>query len=187
MSRAVRVTLSVLIAAVAVVAVDRLCYARYVCNLSAGRAERSLSSYFVVKDEVAARIAARQTIEDMDHCIPSWCTNVAFYMARGAALRMLGRPAEAQTEYRRALKFDRRAELYFNLGLAEMESGRDAEALDALTTAVLVQRTLLDDIPTPMQDRVRANIAPVYEMIERKTVPPDVAKQLRARVIRDPA
>ena len=186
MSRALRVIASIAIGAAAVWSVYRLCYLRYACNLTEARAQARLTRLLAVSDQATARIVARQSIEEMTPCVECAPANVTPYMIRAAALRMLGRPAEAAMDYRRALHVDRRAELYFNLGLTELDAGREEQAADALTTAVFIFYPYIDDIPQPMQERVRLAVTPVLTMIHRQQATPDVMAQLRARMTRDP-
>lgn len=187
MKRLLRLGVSAAVAAAALYGSYRFCYLRYLCNLRGARAERSVSRLFSDSDQIAARIAARDIESDMSPCIECWRTNVAFYMIDAAALRMLGRLDDAAGAYRQALRFDRRAEIYLNLGLTELDAGREAQAADALTTAVLLQYSYIDDIPEPMQTRIRKAVTPTYEMIQRREAVGGVVKGLRERVTRDPA
>jgi len=183
----VRVVASLAVIVAAVAGSYRLCYLRYRCNLRSASAERTLTNLLSNADQVSARIAARQIDEEMSRCIECWRTDVSFYMARAAALRMLDRLDEAANAYRLALRYDRRAEIYLNLGLTELDAGREEQAADALTTATLLQFSYVDTIPEPMQTRVRKTVTPTYEMIQRRRAVRDVMRQLRERVTRDPA
>ena len=185
MSRAVRIVLSVVVAAAAGWAVYRLDQI-YVCNLRAKKAERMIIRMFSLNEQITARITARQILSDMDACIRCFPTDVDQYMVRAAALRMLGRPAEAAMDYRRALHIDRRAELFLNLGQAYLEAGRDEEAKDALITAVYLVYPYVDDLPQPMQQRVRDAVTPTYLMLQQGRAPHSIIDSLRDRVARDP-
>ena len=185
MNRALRVIASIGIAVAAGWAVHGL-YLRHVCNIREMQAERLVMKLFDINDEITARIAARDTVESMNRCIPCAPMDVNQYMIRGAALRMLGRPEEAALDYRRALHVDRRVELFLNLGQAEMEAGHDDAAADALITAVYLVYSYVDDLPQPMQDRVRRAVTPTYLMIQQGRAPHAVLEQLRDRVARDP-
>ena len=186
MKQAARVIASLAIAVTVGWAAYRFCYLRSACNLEEARAERGIQQLFDVSNQLSARIVAREAIESMNRCIPCSPTSVNNYMARAAALRMLGRPADAALDYKRALHVDRRAELYLNLGLTEMEAGRNEQAADSLTTAVYLLYTYIDDIPQPMRDRIRAAVTPTYVMIQQRRAPEAVVRQLRYRVTRDP-
>jgi tetratricopeptide (TPR) repeat protein len=177
---------SIVIAAAAVWGAS-LCYRRYDCNLREARSQETLMRLFNLPGQATSRIVARQTIDETSRCLHHAPTNIGLYMIRAAALRMLGRYDEASMDYRRALRLDRRAELYFNLGLTELDAGREEKAADALTTAVFLFYPYADDIPEPMQDRVRAAVTPALTMIQRRSAPPAVLQELRARVERDPS
>jgi tetratricopeptide (TPR) repeat protein len=163
-----------------------LLYQSYVCNVRAKQAERAIRQMFSISDQVSSRIGARRILTDMDHCIRCSPTDVNQYMVRAAALRILDRPAEAALEYRRALHIDRRAELFLNLGLAELEAGREEEAKDALITAVYLLYTYWVDLPQPMQQRVRDAVTPTYAAILERRATQKVIDELRARVAREP-
>jgi tetratricopeptide (TPR) repeat protein len=180
-----RVIASILIAAGAVWGAAH-CYQRYSCNLREAAAQETLMKLFAIPDQVTSRIAARTTIEETTRCLQHAPASIGHYMLRAAALRMLGRYPEAAMDYRRALRIDRRAELYFNLGLTELDAGRTEQAADALTTAVFLFYPYVDEIPQPMQDRVRAAVTPTVTMIQRRRAPASVVQELGARVERDP-
>lgn len=186
MNRLARIAASLVIAAAAAWAVYEHCYQRYACNLQEARARESLTPLFSIPDEITSRIAARRAIEEMTHCLECSPASISAYMIRGAALRMLRRQGEAAQDYRRALRLDRRAELYFNLGQAELDAGRQESAADAFGTAVLLLYPYVDDIPQPMQTRVRAEITPIVTTILRRQATPELARQLRTRLTRDP-
>lgn len=186
MNRALRVIASFAIALAAGWGTYRFCYLRYVCNLRELQAQESLTRLFSISDQVTARIAARQAIDETTRCLEVSPASISLYMIRAAALRMLGRHEEAAMDYRRALRFDRRAELYLNLGLTELDAGRPEQAADALTTAVYLLYPYVDEIPQPMQDRVRAAVTPTLTMIQQRQATPAVMQELRARVARAP-
>ena len=186
MSRATRVAASVLIALCAAMAVYRLCYLRYRCNVDEARAEREITALFAHADDPGARLAARQIVETMDRCVVCSPTDVSHRMGRAAALRMLGRPAEAAKEYRRALEVDRRAELFLNAGLSELEAGHDRQADDALITATLVYISNVDIIPQPARSRVESVAYPLYFKIQQRRATPSLMRELFDRVARLP-
>lgn len=182
----VRVLASLAIAVASVWATYRFCYLRHACNLRAESVQQSMVRVMRAADQATARIVARKAIDEMNRCLECWSTNMNFYMIRAAALRMLDRPAEAALDYRRALRIDRRAELYFNLGLTELEAGREAQAADALTTAVFLFYPYVDEIPDPMQTRIRSTVTPTVELMQNHAAPPAVIEELHRRVARDP-
>ena len=185
MKRLLQIAACLAIAAGAAWATSRL-YDVYVCNVRAKTAERRIIQLYSLNDEVTARIAARQILDDMDRCIPCTPTDVNQYMVRAAALRMLGRPDEAANDYRRAMRYDRRAELFLNLGEVELQAGREREAEDAFSTAVFLLYSYIDNIPEPMQTRVRSSVTPKFLLIQRGRAPQQLLDELRQRITRDP-
>jgi tetratricopeptide (TPR) repeat protein len=184
-NRLLRLAACAIIAATAVWTISHL-YGVYRCNIEARRAEREVIHLFSVNNEITARIVARRTLDSMNGCIACVRTDVNQYMIRAAALRMLERPAEAATDYRRALRFDRRAELYLNLGQAELEAGRPDAAEDAFITAIYLTYSYIEDLPEPLQSRVRSAVTPTYLSVQEGRAPASVAEELRQRVARDP-
>lgn len=187
MTRALRLAAAVVIAVVAILSVNRFCYRAYICNLREAEAHRSIQRLFAFSNQVSARLAARRVVETMSGCIgksPDRSATVSQYMMRAAALRMLGRPAEAAADYRRALGFDRRPELYYNLGLTEIEAGREAEGFEALTLAVTTNFAFITDIPEAEKSRVYAAVAPLLTRTRRRSVTAAELQQLRERLER---
>lgn len=182
----VRIVICAAIAAVALWVVYRFCWLRLACDRMAAQAQRRVMQAVRFPDAPNARIEARDVADRMAHCIEQWPTNIQFPMIRGAALRILGRPAEAALEYRRALAVDRRAEILLNLGLSELEAGRDEQASDALGTAAFLFYPYLDEIPEPMQSRVRADISPLFEKMNHGKASAAEAEAARQRVTRAP-
>jgi tetratricopeptide (TPR) repeat protein len=154
--RAARFAGAAAIAVAAVWMVVHFCYRPYVCNVRKSEARRTLERLYAHADAAGARIVARRTVETMDHCIAANPADVGQSMIRAGALRMLGRPEEAAVEYRRALHYDRRSELYFNLGLAEIESGDEEKGLRHLVLASLTSPTYLPALSGVTQDKVGA-------------------------------
>ena len=180
------VLLAAAVAAASLWLTYRFCYLRAVCNVRAGRAQQSVMAVMRMPQNSGARISARQAIDEMNHCLECWPNNIQLYMMRAAALRVFDRPAEASLDYRRALLLDRRAELWLNVGLSELEAGRDEQAFDALTTAAFMFIPYLEEIPEPMQSRVRAAVMPAFERMLHGQASPEEVEQLRQRVIRAP-
>jgi len=186
MSRALRVIAAVAIATLACWAAYSSCYRRYVCNRRELGARDALTRLFAISNQTTARIVARQVVDVMDECIPVCPTDVANLMIRAAALRMLDRLDDAAAEYRSALRLDPRAEIYLQLGLTELDAGHARQAEDALTTAVFLIYSYSENIPQPMQETVKAKVRPIYDLMRRHSVPPELRRQLRERVSREP-
>lgn len=87
-------------------------------------------------------------------CISPPNVQIHAALARAAAAR--GDDRAAIAEYRRALRIDRRPELYFGLAMAELRTADRAAAVDAFTRACAFDPARLAYIP---YDDVREEIA----------------------------
>jgi tetratricopeptide (TPR) repeat protein len=102
-------------------------YQPYRCNIVRkqiiARSERAQ-----MRSQTTATILARTNIEILRPCLDVCRTSVDYYMLLAANLAMLGRTLEAEQMYRQALRYDRRPELYFELGQLLLVRGRRDEA-----------------------------------------------------------
>jgi tetratricopeptide (TPR) repeat protein len=92
---------------------------------------------------------ARKNVEEMKACLQTGHGAVNAHMILAANLRMLNRPEEAIVVYRRALEFDRRSEIFLNLGRTYLEVGRPDEAKDAFLQAARFDVDTLWRVPDP--------------------------------------
>jgi Tfp pilus assembly protein PilF len=185
MRRTVGLLASAAIVVCAAIAINGL-WQRHQCSLQEAQAEREITRLFDHAEQPGARIMARKVLEMMDRCVVCAPTEVSHHMARAAALRMLGQPGDAAQEYRRALQLDRRAELFLNVGMAELEAGRAQQADDALTTAMLVYYSNYDLMPVPAKFHAATVINPIYEQIKNRQASAALMRELFDRVARLP-
>ena len=114
-----------LIAAVAVLLVTgwflhRFCYLRYVCHQTEIRVQQATTELVTERGSLFSRTqAARQNAEEIRECTKSFPWIVNLHMIEAANLRLLGRDREAIAAYEAALRYDRRPELYHNLGAVQ--------------------------------------------------------------------
>ena len=84
-------------------------------------------------------------------------------IARGAAARVLGDSRAAVAEYQRALAIDRRPEIYFQLGLAQLANRDRPAGIESLTRACAFDPARLSEIADPDARRdVRLRLAARY-------------------------
>jgi len=76
-------------------------------------------------------------------------------LAAGSQYLLLGRPADAVVQYRRALALEPRPEAWLNLGRAQWVLGERQEAVASLLRAVRLDRRLLRQVPQPAREPVR--------------------------------
>lgn len=86
---------------------------------------------------VRAQLASCMCVTPPDALIP---------VARGAAAKAAGDPRTAIAEYQRALAIDQRPEIYFQLGLAQLEACDRATAIESLVRACAFDPARLADI-----------------------------------------
>lgn len=89
---------------------------------------------------------ARDNLVTISQFLPKRPGDVDYLMMRGANDRVLGNYDDARAAYQEALSYDRRPELYYELGCTDLQLGRRDEALDALFQAVLFSRIYLDSL-----------------------------------------
>ncbi|HXI13987.1 MAG TPA: hypothetical protein VNM92_15285 [Thermoanaerobaculia bacterium] len=97
--------------------------------------------------ESQSRILARRTRERVRKYTRRFPDDVRLAMIEGVNERILGQPSAAVTAYERALRYDRRPEIYLNLALAQEEAGRRDEAARNLASALRFAPEMAIDVP----------------------------------------
>jgi hypothetical protein len=116
-----------------------LCYRPYLCNqvsrsikestlLGWNDAERAPENWRVV-------VEARRRLGRLQPCLDPCCATVELHMIAAANFRLLQRNGQAANEYRAALQYDQRPEIYFNLGLVEVADGQREQGIQDLVIA----------------------------------------------------
>ena len=88
---------------------------------------------------------ARDNLTQLQPCIKLYPT-VNSLMIAAANEQLLGRYTAAVSFYEEAMRYDRRPELYLNLGLAQINAGQTATGVDNLVAACISNPWLIDDI-----------------------------------------
>jgi tetratricopeptide (TPR) repeat protein len=102
----------------------------------------------------------RTALRDCDCISPP---DARVFLTRGGAAEILGDPRAAIADYRRALAIDHRPELYFNLGLAQLDALDREGAIDSLVTACAFDPARLAEIPyDEIRDETRRRIVARY-------------------------
>lgn len=131
-------------------------YEPLVCDGIAQRAERSTLRALEMSQSnpYSAASIAHANLDRLAPCLTARTSNVNLYMLAAANYRSLGRLEDAAAMYRLALSYDRRPELYYNLGVVELELKQRPAAVADLLTAVRFSRAYLSDLP----DDVRSEL-----------------------------
>lgn len=130
-----RPVVEMLIAAVAVVAASMYAVPAVRCNRMEARLEKRTLRVFGGTDPSAIAPAVRRNLDDVVECLAVDPLNVNLYMIAGANDRAIKRFDDAAVAYRRALTYDRRPELYLNLGQTLIAANRREEGMKMLLTA----------------------------------------------------
>jgi tetratricopeptide (TPR) repeat protein len=101
---------------------------------------------------------ARANLVTLADCLQRRPGDVDFLMMRAANDRLLGNYADARSTYQEALRYDRRPELYYELGSVELQLGHRDEALETLYQAVLFSRTYLASLSPDVVEALNARL-----------------------------
>ncbi len=135
------------VAALAAYALHGLTWKPFRCNITTLRVQNEALRVWKFPEAPRVAARARRAIVEMERCIASCPTNIDMYMTLALHDRLIGRFDHASAMYREALKYDRRPELFFNLGLVELEMRRRQSALLALSKACSFDIFYANDIP----------------------------------------
>jgi len=166
---------------------ERLCWSRYLCDIEHKRIENETIRILDRPDTFAVRQIAERNVRVMSRCIKHSPTVVNLYMIQGANLRILNRHNDAAAAYRQALRYDRRSELFFNLGITQLAAGQRAPGEDTLVTACLMYYDYWAQIPEPSRARVLSRVNPLLGRLHRGQATQEDLAILRERMVRDPS
>jgi len=138
---------SLLIAALALGALWRWVIIPYQCNVTLKRTTNALEvALSIAPDSMRATEIVRRSVADLQKCEAACPDDIAVQMALAAGYRALGQNAKAISAYETALKYDRRPELYLNLGQTQLAVGDSRNALPNLALACIYNPGYLDEI-----------------------------------------
>ena len=120
----------------------------YRCNTLTPGLRRSTLAIFDTPSDRREE-TARKNMARVVPCMEAMPYYVDLYMVLAANQRVLNRMEDAAATYTRALAYDRRPEIYYNLGHVQMELGQRDEGVANLYRAVLFDRAILPEIPFP--------------------------------------
>jgi Flp pilus assembly protein TadD len=122
-----------------------LCIAPYTANIQLV-ALIAQTQKAIAAPQVRGAIIARQNIEKIRKLMVVLPTSVDLYMLLAANYRIVGENGQAREAYNGALDFDRRPEIYFNLGMLELQEGQRDAAIRDFAYAVRFEPPLIDEI-----------------------------------------
>ena len=145
MVKLLRLAAALVIAVTAMFAGHRLAYLPWRADVERKRIETITFALWERRPPFAS-VRARQNISDARGYLDRGIDNTGLYMAAAANYRLLDDFGHAAEMYRRALRYDRRPELYFHLGLMEINLGHRQAGIDMLIRAALFNPFLIQEI-----------------------------------------
>ena len=103
----------------------------------------------VQQEPVRSARTARATMDRLSLCRKLCSSDVAILMIIAANQGLLGENQLSAESYQRALQYDRRPELYLNLGLVMLDMHQREEARQVLTKAVAFAPEMAEEISDP--------------------------------------
>jgi cytochrome c-type biogenesis protein CcmH/NrfG len=161
--RLARIVAFVVVAAVAGVALHGLTWQRFRCDVKKKRLQAVALELLEAPSQMAVARLARQGLFDAEHCVAVNPADVDMYMTLAIYYRLTGRIGEAAATYGAALQYDRRPELYLNLGEMQVLLGERETATATLTRAASFDPLLVDRISDPViRETVRSTVAGLH-------------------------
>jgi hypothetical protein len=124
-----------LIGLVTVLALHRLVVIPWHCNVVAGRVSASTDLAVPAAGTDRARAAATSNLARLGECVTDCRTDVSLAMLAATNYRLLSRHGIAAAHLEEALRYERRPELYFELGQTQLEIGAREDALQNFSRA----------------------------------------------------
>lgn len=125
------------------------------CNRATRSLERVTRAIAAYPGSSLSYVRAREAIESARRCQAVVPENTNLRMIEAANLVAVGRHDEAVAAYEEALRFDRRPEIFLNLGLTMLQTGRTGDGISNLFAACIYRDDLLIEIPWP---QVRSDV-----------------------------
>jgi|ERR1043165_2797861 tetratricopeptide (TPR) repeat protein len=113
----------------------RICIVPYRCSQVEMQTETRMERALRYPDTTFARELASQNLTRLQDCLEADPTNVNLYMLAAANERILRHDAAAVALYQRALRYDRRPEIYLNLGVVQAATNDPDGAVQSLVMA----------------------------------------------------
>ncbi len=151
--RLLKLLVSVAVIAAAGLAIHRWCWLPYRCDEIEKASLRMTSQTLQTGGGYEESVRARQTAALVLGCIEHVPANVNLYMIVAANYRVLGRYEDAIAMYRAALRYDRRPELYLNIGESYLALGNANEAQRWLVAAAMFRLDIFQNVPEAAKQR----------------------------------
>jgi len=165
-----RNALALAVAVLAGLALHRLVVVPWRCNLLERRVSISTEKAWPLRGSHEAREIAERNLSLLGDC-PRLCrTNVNLALLEATSFRLLNRDSVAASLLENALRYERRPELYFSLGMTQLDVGsREAALQNFIRAGTFAGTSGFDEIPDPdIQARAYAAVARHQRELERR-------------------
>jgi tetratricopeptide (TPR) repeat protein len=150
--------LALIIAAASLLGSYRVVWQEYQCNLTLSRI-KSVMEHQDNGSDFRTMIMAHRNLELLiQDCAKCRTQRVDYLLMKGNNEVLLHQYTGALATYRQALQFDRRPEIYLNIGLTELDQGNYAGGLDNLITACAFNFAMNTDLPEPAKTDVATRV-----------------------------
>ena len=149
---------AIVVIAGAVYIAKRFAYDAFVCESKKLQLNARTEQAMNLGDTFQSAPIARDNLVTIAQCLAKRPGDVDYLMMRGANDRLLGNYEDARASFQEALRYDRRPELYYELGTADLQLGRRDEGLDALFQAVLFSRIYLESLSPDVVEALKARL-----------------------------
>ena len=109
-------------------------------------------------DAFSSAPIARENLATIAGLLAKRRGDIDLLMMRAGNDRILGNFDDARAAYQEALRYERRPELYYELGCVDLQLGHRDEALEALYQAVLFSRTYFDGLSPDVVDALTTRL-----------------------------
>jgi tetratricopeptide (TPR) repeat protein len=155
--RLIRIAAALIVAGMAAAAVYRLAYLPWRADLERKRRE-AITLALLQREPTFTAVRARANIAGARDYLDRGIHNTGLYMVAAANYRLVDDLDRAAEMYRAALRYDRRPEIYFNLGMTELGQGRTVAAKEDLVRAALFDAWLIPEIADPIRAEVETAV-----------------------------
>lgn len=134
-------------------------YERYRCQLMVVMEVRDQTQPLdTLRDRVLVAIRARDNLARLAPCLERTPWDVRLQMLAGGNHALREDHASAAEAFEAALRYDRRPETHFALGVQLMHLARTDEAVRHLVTACVVNPEWVEQLPEPIRGRVNTTV-----------------------------
>ncbi|MGA7617316.1 MAG: hypothetical protein WBX15_19300 [Thermoanaerobaculia bacterium] len=156
MNRLIRLTAALLIAAAGVMAVYRVGYLPYECNIL--KKEVDVETRRGLGYGMAAILLSRQNLPRIEACLRCSRTDAGLWVLKGANEVMSGNRDAAIASFESAFRYRHQPEILVNLGNLHLQEGKRELAMEEFVRAVRFQPSLLNDVHPSERAEVRKRV-----------------------------